>query len=208
MEMVVEMFYNFVESIAGDRARQLFPIAATLFFFIMVSNWMGLLPGYGSIWIEGEHHGEMAHLPILRSAATDLNTTLALALVSVTYTQIFGFQVRGLGFLNRYIPVRGIRKAMRERGNPLDLITAILGLIPGMLEAFSELIKLVSFSFRLFGNIFAGEVLLIVMAFIMPYVISLPFMGLELFVGFIQAFIFAILTLSFSMAAIAHHGDH
>jgi len=208
MEMVVEMFYNFVKSVAGDRARQLFPIAATLFFFIMISNWMGLLPGYGSIWIEGEHHGEVTHLPLLRSAATDLNTTLALALVSVTYTQIFGFQVLGLGFLNRYIPVRGILKAMRERGNPLDLLSAILGLFPGMLEAFSELIKLVSFSFRLFGNIFAGEVLLIVMAFIMPYVISLPFMGLELFVGFIQAFIFAILTLSFSMAAIAHHGDH
>jgi F-type H+-transporting ATPase subunit a len=88
------------------------------------------------------------------------------------------------------------------------LVTRILGLFPGALEFFAELIKLVSFSFRLFGNIFAGEVLLVVMAFLLPYVISLPFMGLELFVGFIQAFIFATLTLSFSMAAVAHHGEH
>jgi F-type H+-transporting ATPase subunit a len=97
---------------------------------------------------------------------------------------------------------------VRQRRGALDLLTAILNLFPGILEIFGELIKLVSFSFRLFGNIFAGEVLLIVMAFLMPYVASLPFMGLELFVGFIQAFIFAILTLSFSMAAVAHLEEH
>jgi len=214
VEMVMEMFYKFVESIAGDKARQLFPVVATLFFFILISNWMGLLPGFGSIWIEGQHHGEVVKLPLLRSAATDLNTTLALAVVSVTFTQVFGFQVLGLGFINRYFPVRGIIKALRgpsegeARRNPMDIVTALLNLIPGILEIFAELIKVVSFSFRLFGNIFAGEVLLIVMAFLMPYVASLPFMGLELFVGFIQAYIFAILTLSFSMAAIAHLEEH
>ena len=211
VEMILEMLYKFMESIAGDKTRQLFPLIATLFFFILISNWMGLLPGYGSIWIEGEHHGEVVHLPLLRSAATDLNTTLALAVVSVTFTQIFGFQVLGLGFINRYFPVRGIIKALRGPSegqppqNPMALLTSILNLFPGMLEIFGELIKLISFSFRLFGNIFAGEVLLIVMAFLMPYVASLPFMGLELFVGFIQALIFTVLTLSFSMAAIAHH---
>ena len=215
VEMVFEMFYNFVEGIAGDKARLLFPLVATLFFFILTSNWLGLLPGFGSIWIEGHHHGEVVKLHLLRSAATDLNTTLALAVVSVTFTQIFGFQVLGLGFINRYFPVSGIVKALRgsssegeSRRNPLDLFTSILNLFPGILEIFGELIKLLSFSFRLFGNIFAGEVLLIVMAFLMPYVVSLPFMGLELFVGFIQAFIFAILTLSFSMAAIAHLEEH
>jgi F-type H+-transporting ATPase subunit a len=214
VEMIIETFYNFVESIAGDKARQLFPMVATLFFFILISNWMGLLPGYGSIWIEAHHHGEVVKLPLLRSAATDLNTTLALAVVSVTFTQIFGFRVLGLGFINRYFPVHGIVQALRgpsegeARRNPMDVLTAILNFFPGMLEIFGELIKLVSFSFRLFGNIFAGEVLLIVMAFLMPYVASLPFMGLELFVGFIQAFIFAVLTLSFSMAAIAHLEEH
>jgi len=132
----------------------------------------------------------------------------------VTFTQFFGFQVLGLGFINRYFPVSGIVKALRGPSegesprNPLDLFTSILNLFPGILEIFGELIKLVSFSFRLFGNIFAGEVLLIVMAFLMPYVVSLPFMGLEIFVGFIQAFIFAILTLSFSMAGIAHLEEH
>lgn len=210
VEMIFEMFYSFVESMAGDRARQLFPMVATLFFFILISNWMGLLPGFGSIWIEVHHH----HVHLLRSAATDLNTTLALAVVSVTFTQVFGFRVLGLGFINRYFPVRGIVKALRPpsegqpRRNPMDILTSILNLFPGMLEIFGELIKLVSFSFRLFGNIFAGEVLLVVMAFLVPYVASLPFMGLELFVGFIQALIFAVLTLAFSMAAVAHLEEH
>ncbi len=214
VEMVFEMFYNFVEGIAGDKARQLFSLVATLFFFILISNWLGLLPGYGSIWIEAHHHGEVVRVPLLRSAATDLSTTLALAVVSVTFTQVFGFRVLGLGYINRFFPVRGIidffrgRAEGQSRRSALDLFTNILYFFPGILELFGELIKLLSFSFRLFGNIFAGEVLLIVMAFLMPYVASLPFMGLELFVGFIQAFIFAILTLSFSMAAIAHLEEH
>jgi F-type H+-transporting ATPase subunit a len=214
VELIIEMFYNFVEGIAGDKARMLFPLVATLFFFIMLSNWMGLLPGYGSIWVELGHgeHAHRAHL--LRSANTGLNTTLALAFISVVGTQIFGFRVLGFRFIDRYFPVIPIIQFFRKpppgekRPGGMVLVTRILGLFPGALEFFAELIKLVSFSFRLFGNIFAGEVLLVVMAFLLPYVISLPFMGLELFVGFIQAFIFATLTLSFSMAAVAHHGEH
>ena len=214
VEMVIEMFYNFVESIAGDKARLLFPLAATLFFFIMLSNWMGLLPGYGSIWV-AVGHGEDAHrYHLLRSANTGLNTTLALAVISVTGTQIFGFKVLGVRFIDRYLPIIPIVEFFKKpapgekRPGGMELVNRILYLPVGLLEFFAELIKLASFSFRLFGNIFAGEVLLIVIAFLLPYVVSLPFMGLELFVGFIQAFIFAILTLSFSMAAVAHHGEH
>ena len=213
VELIIEMFYNFVESVAGDKARLLFPLAATLFFFIMLSNWMGLVPGYGSIWV-AVGHGEDAHrYHLLRSANTGLNTTLALAFISVVGTQIFGFKVLGFRFIDRYLPIIPIIEFFKpppgkERPGGMELVIRIMNIIVGVLEFFAELIKLASFSFRLFGNIFAGEVLLFVMAFLVPYVVSLPFMGLELFVGLIQAYIFAILTLSFSMAAVAHHGEH
>jgi F-type H+-transporting ATPase subunit a len=212
VEMIVEMLQNFVESSAGHHASKLVPVVGTLFLFITVSNWMGLLPGYGSIWIEVGHGEHVEHAHLLRSANTGLNTTMALAVVSVVWTQVFGFRAVGWRFIDRYFPIVPLIQFFRppagqKRPGAMELVTRLLNLFPGALEFFAELIKIVSFSFRLFGNIFAGEVLLFVIAFLMPFVASLPFMGLELFVGFIQAFIFATLTVSFSMAAIAHHGD-
>jgi len=238
VEMVIEMLHNFFEGMAGERTRQFFPVVATFFLFIIVSNWMGLLPGYGSIGVWEEHHeaevqavepsthetvtetteehheeGEKVLAPFLRSAATDLNTTVALAICSVVAAQIYGFRAAGFGYLTRFINFGRIAGffaglvGLRPRRGLSDLLTGIADVIIGILEIFDELTKILSFSFRLFGNIFAGEVLMLVIAFLMPVLASLPFMALELFVGFMQAFIFAVLSLAFFGLAVAH-GEH
>lgn len=217
VETVLEMFYEGVaKARAGEQARLFLPLSATIFFFILLSNWLGvLLPGFGSIGLLEHHHGEEVLVPILRSAATDLNTTLALALFSVLGIQIYGIKVQGFfRYSNRFFRVGKIMDMFRGRpGNPL---TAVIDLFIGVLEIFDELTKLLSFSFRLFGNIFAGEVLLIVIATLffkilgnlalIIYPVSMIFVALELFVGFIQAFIFATLILVFLKMATAHHG--
>src|SRR5262249_7027906 len=165
----------------------------TIFFFVITANWMGLVPGFGSIgyWenVPGEEQQEF--VPLLRAATTDLNTTLAIALTSVIATQVFGLRTLGGGYVSKFINFRG----------PIDFYV-------GILELIAEFAKIISFTFRLFGNIFAGEVLLAVIVFLVPWIAALPFYGLELFVGFIQAFVFAVLTLVFmTLATTAHeHG--
>ncbi|MCL5265040.1 MAG: F0F1 ATP synthase subunit A [Chloroflexi bacterium] len=229
-EMIVETLLGLCESVAGkEKGRAFFSLVATFFLFIMISNWMGLLPGYGTIGVKEnepahveqqveqskEHSaavvtnaverkdgaaataesskGEELLLPLFRSANTDLNTTLALALVSVLATQFFGVKALGAGsYAGKFLNFK----------SPIDFFV-------GLLEIISEVAKIISFSFRLFGNIFAGEVLLGVMAFLIPWVASLPFMGLELFVGAIQAFVFMMLTLVFlTLATIGHGAEH
>lgn len=157
---------------------------------------------------ESEHGEEAAHheskyggyvlAPFVRAATTDLNVPLALALISVVWTQVVGFRALGLGYLRKFLmpPMTGIK--------PIDIFI-------GILEFISEIAKIVSFTFRLFGNIFAGMVLLFVMTFLIPFIVPLPFYGLEVFVGFMQAFVFAFLTLIFmSMAVVSHkhEGEH
>ncbi len=192
-EVIIEALLNLVEIVAGPQmGRRVFALVATIFLFVLTANWLGLLPGFGTIglWHEGPHH-ERILVPLFRSANTDLNTTLALAIASVLATQYYGISTLGWGaYLSRFFNIRG----------------GIIGLFVGLLEFISELAKFVSFSFRLFGNIFAGEVLLAVIAFLIPWVAVVPFLGLELFVGFIQAFIFAMLTLVFVTVATTHHG--
>ncbi|MBU0492604.1 MAG: F0F1 ATP synthase subunit A [Chloroflexi bacterium] len=237
-EMIIEMMYNFFGNIAGDRIAKFFPWVMTIFLWVLVSNWMGLVPGFGSIGYmhqahEGgykaetlfqagpvhlysltneivepgaqDEHGHEVHgyavVPFLRSAASDLSFTLALAFISVLMTQIFGLQALGLDYVNRFIPFKSFwdllgGKAMKG----MDLIV-------GPLELVSEFAKIISFSFRLFGNVFAGEVLLGVMIFLIPHIVPLPFYGLEIFVGAMQAFVFAFLTLLFMTMATTHHGE-
>jgi F-type H+-transporting ATPase subunit a len=214
VEMIVEMFYGGVARIrAGEQAGLFLPLAGTFFFFILLSNWMGLLPGFGSIGLIVEHHGEREFVPILRSANTDLNTTLALALFSVIATQIYGIKARGFfGYAGRFIRVGGFVdffKGLVGRGPRKGfstLLNAVIDAFIGALEILDELTKLLSFSFRLFGNIFAGEVLLIVISMLLPFLAPLPFLVLELFVGYIQALIFATLTLVF--VSHATHEEH
>lgn len=223
VEAIVEFFYGFLKNVAGEKTRAFFPLVATFFFFILTSNWMGILPGYGSIGVWEEHHGERVLIPFLRSANADLSTTLALALISVVAAQYFGFKMLGLSYVGRFFRfnrlITPFARLRERRGSPsqsegikflldfiIDLLSSVVDVVVGLLELASEMIKILSFSFRLFGNIFAGEVLLIVISFLFTFVASLPFMGLELFVGFVQALIFTMLSLIFFMMATMGHG--
>lgn len=188
-EWLVETFHNFIHSVTGDlkKTRIFLPLVTTFFVWIIINNWLGLLPGVGTITIT-EH---ATKIPIFRAGTADLNTTLALALISVFVTQVYGVQFQSLGYFKKFI----------NFSNPLMFFV-------GILEIISEVAKIISFAFRLFGNIFAGEVLLVVMTFLVPLVIPMPFYGLELFVGFIQAFIFAVLSLVFFKMATQSHEAH
>lgn len=196
MEIIVEELFGFFDSVVGDRkkTRQFFPLVATIFIFLLVSNWMGILPGVGSITIEGIHEGHRVAIPVFRSMNADVNMTLAVAIISVTMTQVFGMAALGIfPYASKFFvpPWR----------DPI-------GSFVGILELIAEFAKIISFTFRLFGNIFAGEVLLVVIAFLMPYVAPLPFLGLELFVGLVQALVFALLTLVFLTMATSAHAPH
>lgn len=223
MEAIVEAVNGLCEDVAGKkRAVTYFPIVATIFLFVLFSNWLGLFPFVGSWGFEHEvtvgHEIEKIFVPWLRSPSTDLNTTVALALISVTLTQAFGIRAQGIfGYLGKFINVKASwnligaligrkPRPARASGYLMMVMFAGIDLYMGVLELISEVAKILSFSFRLFGNIFAGEVLLAVIAFLMPYLLPLPFLGLEVFVGFIQAFVFAVLTLVFMTVATIGHG--
>jgi F-type H+-transporting ATPase subunit a len=187
VEMAIEALLNLMQSTLGskEKAERYFPLIATIFLFILVSNLFGLLPGVGSFWIE--NGGK--EVPLFRSPAADLNFTLAFAVISVIVTNIIGMAATGVfNHLGKYFNFKG----------PIDFFI-------GILELISEFAKIVSLTFRLFGNVFAGEVLLTIIFSLAPYIIPLPFMFLELFVGMIQAFIFAMITLvSISLHTATH----
>lgn len=194
-EFLTEQFLGLMDGLLGDRRKseKYFPVVATVFLFILVSNWLGLLPGVGSVMIEeaGKHGEEIKMIPLLRAPGADLNFTLALALVAQLTVQLFG--VLALGF--------------RKYGGKFFTLKNPIYTFVGLLELLSEFVKIVSFSFRLFGNIFAGEVLLSIVGFLAPYLIPLPFLFLETFVGFIQAFIFSMLTLVFIAMSVTDHEE-
>ena len=255
VEVILEFFLNLAETIAGrERARTFFPLVMSIFLFIFVANWLGILPGFGTIgrietyeevahhhcddyegdqakyddclahtnvqvfegdgafgylapgsvgsdvtvkeWKENKEPGKQAGIlvPWFRSANTDLNTTLAIAIVAMVMIHFWGFSHLGVfGHIGKF----------------LNFKEGPIGFFVGILELISEVAKVVSFTFRLFGNIFAGEVLLAAMIFLIPLIGIIPFLGLELFVGVIQAFIFSMLTLVFAAAAtVAHGGEH
>jgi len=192
LEAVVEWFLRLMDGVTNERRRseQFFPFVASLFFFIIALNWFGLLPGVGPVGVVAERAGHAVLVPLLRGGNADLNSTLALALVAVVATHLAGLKELG---------------ALRHLGKFLNFRHPI-GFFVGILEAVSEGAKVLSFSFRLFGNVFAGEVLLLIVAALVPYGAPLPFFGLELFVGFVQALVFATLTLVFLELASARTG--
>ncbi|MBI2623581.1 MAG: F0F1 ATP synthase subunit A [Candidatus Liptonbacteria bacterium] len=185
-EWVLEGILSIMDGILGSRyqSERYLPLIATLFLIVLFSNWFGLLPGVGSIVFHGEETS-----PLFRAPSSDLNFTLALALITVITVNILGVVAIGAG--------SHIKKFLNFR-SPLAFFT-------GILEFISECARIISFSFRLFGNIFAGEVLLTVVSFLLPYVVPVPFFFLEVFVGFIQAFIFAMLALVFTGMAVQEH---
>jgi F-type H+-transporting ATPase subunit a len=178
-----------------------------MFFFILFSNWVGLLPGTGSF---GVYHGS-EFLPILRPANTDLNLTLAMAVFAVITSHILGiFTIGFFKYANNFIKLGDIWHAVKS-GSPMKILVAVIEFFVGLIEVFSEVAKMVSLSLRLFGNIFAGEVLLTVLASLIAgygaFLIPIPFMLLELIVGIVQATVFSMLTLVYlSIATSEIHG--
>ena len=236
VEFIIDGLFTTFYSILGKKTRRYFPLLATLFLFIIISNWFGLLPGVGSIGIkenptieylqetsqphtqtnsqqipannketnepvaiadtsaanQDDKYNEKAFdVPLFRAPTADLNTTLALSIVGMIMLQYWGARALGLfAYISKFITFK----------DPISFFV-------GILELVSELGKVISFAFRLFGNIFAGEVLLIIIGFLIPYIAPLPFLGLELFVGFIQAIVFSMLLAVFLSVATtqAHH---
>ena len=306
VEAVLSWLLGLVESIAGSKnSRRFFPLIATIFIFVIINNWISLIPGFGTVGrmeaaeevihhvieekaeeaephltlVEAEHEfevflewdeaeraeapndhvgkqiyveleGKNLHIwdevgpfrvmpfalfeqsmsaaeyvdehihfkdghieysepegqnvglliPLFRNANTGLNTTLAIALIAMFFVEFWG--IRSLGFF------RYSAKFLNFSGFKKGISTGFIDLFVGMLEGISEIARLISFTFRLFGNMFAGEILIFVMMFLIPLALAVPFYGLELFVGFIQATIFAVLTLMFAAIAVTAHDGH
>lgn len=211
VEYILEFLYNLVESVAGpERAPRFFPLIATIFLFVLLSNLMDVfVPVLSWIGVREVHEGHEVLVPILRSPSTDLNFTLALALIAVVGIQFYGVQALGPSYFLKFFNVVGFIKAFQNKTISSVIGGVLMGFIDffvGLVELITEVARLLSFSFRLFGNVFAGEVVLLVIPSLVPLVMVLPFMGLELFVGFMQAFIFAVLTLAFVTVATTPHG--
>lgn len=189
IESVIETFYNLTDSVAKGRAPYIFPYFMSFFIFILVINWSGLIPGVGTIGFLHETQHKKELIPILRSATSDINLTLALALVSAFATHILSIRIIGAKeYLSRYFSL-----------NPINMFI-------GILEMVSEVTKIVSLSFRLFGNIFAGEVVLLTISSIFAFFLPLPFLMLEIIVGFVQALVFSMLTMAFmAILTTSHH---
>lgn len=201
VEAIIETLLDTFDSVTGSREKSLkfFPIIFTFFIFVILNNWIGLLPGIGSIGQVVTEHGEKVFVPFFRGATADLNTTLALAIIGVVLSHIFGVIAVGVwNYLNKFINIKAIieipKKVIKE---PTILIVNPIKVFVGLLEIVSEIAKIASLSFRLFGNIFAGEVLVASMAAILAFGLPIPFMFLEVMVGAIQALIFAMLVLTY-----------
>jgi len=201
MEYFLEIMLGYFDQVTGDRKKTMrfLPIAGSVFFFILLSNWLGLLPGTGSITI-GQNM-------LLRPANTDLNLTVAMALVSVIGSHLYGlFTVGIFTHLNKFVQIGTLIKSLTK--GPVAIFTAVVEMVVGVIEMISEVAKVLSLSLRLFGNIFAGEVLISVLSSLMGIIVPTPFMLLELLVGLIQAGVFAMLTLVYlTVMTTAPHGS-
>ncbi len=211
IEMLIETILDFFDKVTNDRqrSRQFLPIAGTFFFFILFSNWLGLLPGTGSIGLWHFLHGELELVPVLRSANSDLNLTVAMALISVIGSHLLGiFSIGFFTHLNKFIQLGTIWVALKTL-NPLTILIACVEFMVGIIEIFSECAKILSLSLRLFGNIFAGEVLITVIGSLISVIVPVPFLLLEIIVGIVQAMVFSLLTVVYlTMSTTAPHGSH
>jgi F-type H+-transporting ATPase subunit a len=231
VEGIMEALYNLAETSAGKWAKSIFPWMATIFMLVLVVNWMELIPGVDSIGLlhqsehgypieqvgqlgntaiitilpqseavageTGEHAESFGVIPFVRVASTDLNFTVALALIAVVMTQVFGVRALGLSYFTKFFNVKSLFTKP---------IFGVIDFAVGILELVSEFSKIISFSFRLFGNIFAGSVLLFVIGSLVPVLAQSGFLMLEFFVGMIQAIVFGMLTMVFMSQATVGHG--
>jgi F-type H+-transporting ATPase subunit a len=188
IEIIIETFHEMIRSVAGERTKRIFPFAMTFFFVIVLANWTGLTPILTGI---GVYHGEEL-VPLIRSASTDLNFTFSLALISLVVTHGMSIQLLGIKeYLGKFFSLK-----------PLALSI-------GLLELILEFAKIISFSFRLFGNIFVGKIMLLSATSVFAFLLPLPVLLYELFVGFVQAAIFALLTMAFmAIMTTSHKTEH
>lgn len=185
-EFVIDSFYKLSESIAQERGKKIFPYFMTFFLFILIANWTALLPGFNVFGIK-EHE---SLIPLLRGATSDVNVTFGLAIVSIVATHILSIRILGIHeYLSRFFSL-----------NPVYLFI-------GVLEIISEFTKVISLGFRLFGNIFAGEIVLGTVSGLFAFIVPLPFLTLEIIVGLVQALVFSILTLTFMTILSAPHHE-
>lgn len=244
VEYMIEGLYGIAESVAGANARKFFPWVMTIFIFVIVSNYSGLIPGVGSIGFyhpykgSGEHalnaevatveadggmklamadgslslirpvadvaapaaaaEGDKKFIPLFRAPSADLNVTFALALITMVMVQVWGVRELGASYFRKFWNIQGE-----------GFMKGIWGFV-SILEIVAEFSRILAFGFRLFGNIFAGEIMLATMAFLITFFVPMPFYAFEVFVGFVQAFVFMMLALVFfNMATISHgHDDH
>ncbi|HEV2339379.1 MAG TPA: F0F1 ATP synthase subunit A [Patescibacteria group bacterium] len=190
IEFVVDGLYGLTETVAGNNTKKIFPWFMGFFVFILVANWLSLFPGFETIGFTKNG----TFIPFLKGATSDINLTLGLALVSAIATHVLAIRTIGIGeYLSRYFSL-----------NPIFLFV-------GLLELVSEVTKIISLSFRLFGNIMAGEVVLTTVSKMFAFILPLPFISLEIIVGLVQALVFSILTMTFmSILMTPHHegGEH
>ena len=216
MEAFFELLYNLTESSAGAKwAKTIFPWFATIMFYVLFANLLKLIPGFESVGVL--HHVPVGHpasggilqpgevengyilVPFLRGVSVDLNFTFAIALISVVMTQVIGVQAQGIGYFSKFFNTRTMFKTP---------FFGAMDFLVGLLETISEFSKIISFAFRLFGNMFAGVVLVAIVAGLLGKISILPSMIMlfELFIGIIQAFVFGMLTMVFMAQATQGHG--
>jgi F-type H+-transporting ATPase subunit a len=213
MEFIYTALLDFCISVAGEKnGRRFFPFVATIFMFVITNAWLGLLPFYGdALYIVGEGGH---HIPLLRAANTDINIPLGLALFSWISIETFGLKANGfVPYLKRFVNLHRIGAGFNDllhgkiKSAVGNFIFGIIDVFVGFLEGVSEFIRIVSFTFRLFGNMTAGEVLILVAAFLAPLVVGSIVYGMEMFFGFLQALIFGGLTLVWMNMAVEKHGE-
>jgi len=209
-EWMVESLHNFLEGIIGPQlVRKTFWFFATIFIFILFSNWLGLIPGVGTIgWGVHDQHGFRVSEPWFREANADLNMTFAMALIFFACWTVWAIQANGpIGFLLHLFAPQGDSTGL------LKLLMIVVFIAVGFLEVFSILFRPISLSFRLYGNIFAGGLMLETMARLVPgwigsIILPIPFYFMEVLVGFVQALVFMLLTAVFTMLICPHEEGH
>lgn len=210
-EILLEQAFALADTVTGDRKKseRFLPIALALFLFILLNNWMGLLPGVGTIGFIEQEGSHAVFVPWLRGGTADINTTLAISLFAVVASHLFG--VISLGawkHFNKFVNIHAFTEIPKKiKKDPVIVLVNPIKAFVGLIEVVGEIAKVVSLSLRLFGNIFAGEVLLASMMAIFAFILPLPFMFMEIIVGLVQALVFAILTLAFFGIATSNE-DH
>jgi F-type H+-transporting ATPase subunit a len=206
IESVIGYVLGLCEDIAGEKyGRKFFAIVATIFLFVIANSWISLIPGIGAITVTN-FEGEVVEL--FRGVNTDVNFPLALALISFVFVEYWGIKTLGLKYFKKFFNTHKFTSAVKQlftgkvKAGLGGLFYGVIDIFIGLIELLSELMRIISFTFRLFGNMTGGEILLLMMLFLAPFFLAIPFYGLELLVGFIQALVFSSLTLVFANIAV------